>query len=70
VTFEIRTAASEAELARAKWTGPHGEGTFYQRSGAALNAPAGHAWIQYRAVLASPRAAAAPTLEKVAITFD
>jgi hypothetical protein len=69
VLMQIRSAADESGLAQAKWSGPNGEGSFYQTSGSAVSVPAGHSWIQYRAVLDSRNGAISPSLEKVSIEF-
>lgn len=68
VKFQVRTASSPADLARAAWSGPEGSGTFYtvsDRTLVGLN-PA-HVWLQYRAVLASPDGANSALLREVEI---
>ncbi len=68
--FQVRTAATAAELSRAPWSGPSGAGTFYTISDTALVAvPAGHGWLQYRAVLTSPDGANSACLESVEFTL-
>ena len=68
VRMQLRTAASESQLAQAKWTGPKGENSFYDTPGT-INAPAGVAWIQYRAILVSPNGGVSPALERVTVSF-
>ncbi|MGH9159812.1 MAG: FG-GAP repeat domain-containing protein [Vicinamibacteraceae bacterium] len=69
--FQIRTAADQRSLAQAAWVGPAGEGSrYFEESGAALELPDGHAWIQYRAVLVSPNGAVSPVLDKVSISVE
>ena len=68
--MQVRTAADEASLERAAWVGPRGPDSVYESSGSRLAAPAGHGWIQYRAILVSPNGAVSPALEKVTIHFD
>ncbi len=68
VKFQVRTAASSADLARATWTGPKGADSFYTATDAALaGVPAGHGWLQYRAVLTSPDGANSTRLTSVDI---
>jgi hypothetical protein len=69
VRFQIRTAASEKDLTNAKWTGPNGKDSYYERSGAALSTPEGHSWIQYRAELESANGANSPVLTSVSLKF-
>jgi hypothetical protein len=68
--MQVRTAPDEGSLERATWEGPRGPGSMYESSGSRLAAPAGHAWIQYRAILVSPNVAVSPALERVTIHFD
>ncbi len=70
VKFQVRTAATAAELSRAPWSGPSGAGSAYTISDTALVAvPAGHGWLQYRAVLTSPDGANSACLESVEFTL-
>jgi hypothetical protein len=70
VLMQVRTAPDEPSLERATWVGPKGANSTYDSSGSRLAALAGHAWIQYRALLVSPNGAVSPALEKVTIHFD
>ncbi|MDE2758630.1 MAG: hypothetical protein OXI92_19015 [Acidobacteriota bacterium] len=63
----MRSAASESGLADAAWTGPGGEDGHFKDSGAALNLPAAHRWLQYRATLTTPNGGSTPVLEAVHI---
>ena len=67
VLLQVRSAVSEAGLADAAWTGPGGEGGHFKDSGAALNLPATHRWLQYRATLTTPNGGSTPVLEAVHI---
>ena len=69
VRLQIRTATSEAELQEAVWSGLAGPGSYYARPGRIGSTNPTHAWIQYRAVLATPHGAVSPVLSEVAITF-
>jgi len=69
VSFQVRTASTKNGLASAKWTGPGGEGTYYEEAGSRLMTPAGSTWIQYRAVLESPDGADFPVLSEVVLSF-
>ncbi|MBI4606497.1 MAG: VCBS repeat-containing protein [Planctomycetes bacterium] len=70
VAMQVRTAPDEPSLERATWVGPRGPGSVYESSGSRLATPAGHGWIQYRAILVSPNGAVSPALEEVRIRFD
>jgi hypothetical protein len=69
VRMQIRTAASESQLAQAKWAGAKGENSFYDSPGT-IKVPPSDTWIQYRAVLVSPNGGVSPALERVAISFE
>jgi hypothetical protein len=68
VQFQIRTAATEAQLAAAPWHGPGGEKSWFTWSGAKITKTGG-GWIQYRARLSTPNGAATPVLTSVSIDF-
>ena len=70
VLLQVRTAPDERSLEQAEWVGPRGPGSTYDSSGSRLATPAGHGWIQYRAILVSPNGAVSPALEKVSIRYD
>jgi hypothetical protein len=70
IKFQIRTAANESALSAAKWRGPGGEGTYYEKSGTAMKTPPGDSWIQYRACFTSPDGADSAVLERVTLTFE
>ena len=66
--FQIRTAASAAELDTAKWSGPDGADSYYTVSGATLTGGAAqHRWLAYRAVLTAPDGGNSPSLTEVEI---
>jgi hypothetical protein len=71
VKFQVRSAASENELASAEWTGPRGGGkdSYFERSGASFDTPEGHTWVQYRAVLESANGSNSPVIESVSLSF-
>jgi hypothetical protein len=67
--FQIRTAASKAELASAEWVGASGSGTWFESPGT-INAYSDNAgWMQYRAVFSSDNGAYMPILDRVKISF-
>ena len=69
--FQVRTAAGPEGLETAPWRGPEGSGSFYSTSGDPLKQiPAGHAWLQYRAVLLSPDGGNSPTLTEVILECE
>ena len=64
--FQIRTAESRDALQSQKWTGPTGEGSFYQRQGMVVEGVSfAHNWLQYRAVFTSPDGGIWPMLTVV-----
>lgn len=69
IRFQVRSAASEMELAAAPFWGPEGSPwSFYDTNGQSIWAGHnGHLYVQYRAVLASSVADAAPFLRKVVL---
>ncbi len=68
VKFQVRSAASQMDLATAKWSGPEGASSYYTASGAKLaGVESKHCWLQYRAVLTSPDGANSPMLTEVEI---
>ncbi len=69
VKFQVRSAAAKQDLAKARWSGPKGEDSFYQESGADLAAGVKreHRWLQYRAVLSSPDGGNSPILTEVEV---
>jgi len=69
VRFQIRTAATDAALARAPWVGPAGANSWFERP---VAIPAGlvtGSWIQYRAALGSLDGGNSPVLTDVVIEF-
>ena len=69
IKFQVRTASSESGLEQAKWCGPGGEGTYFDRSGSSLKTPSGHSWIQYRATFESRDGADSASLTRVELSF-
>ena len=65
--MQLRSAASESALAEAAWTGPKGKGDHFKDSGAALDLPGSHRWLQYHATLTTPNGGSTPVLEAVHI---
>ncbi len=69
VKFQIRMAESENALAEAKWQGPSGEKSWFNRPGQSITQKKGM-WIQYRARLLTPNGGATPYLNDVRIVFE
>lgn len=67
VKFQLRSAASEADLAKAPWQGPDGSSSYYEQSGSSLQIASDHRWLQYRAVLVTPDGGSTPVLQSVSI---
>ena len=66
--FQLRWADSAAQLDKAKWHGPKGPGTFYDKSGEAVRGvPTSARTIQYCADFVSPYGVASPQLKQVVI---
>ncbi len=69
ITFQLRSAATEAGLSAATWYGPTGSGDYYTTSGAAINpVHEGDRWLQYRAYFSGP-GDATPKLSDITITY-
>ena len=68
VRFQVRVASSRERLQDAEWVGPEGGDSWFTRSGSRIRGLEGR-WIQYRARLGAPNAAATPYLTSVTITF-
>ncbi len=73
VTFQMRTADTESNLAGAQWVGPDGtEASYYEAPGQAITvdpSASGQRWIQYKAYLSS-NGVTTPRLEKVMIDYE
>ena len=68
--FQVRTAASQEELANAPWTGPNGGDTAFTAPGSRLaETPPDHRWVQYKAGLVSPDSVNTPVLRSVTIEY-
>ena len=68
--FQVRTASSRQTLETARWQGPSGEGSFYERSGAQIeNLSDGMHLVQYRAVFTSLDGGVWPILSTVELQF-
>ncbi|OFX16387.1 MAG: hypothetical protein A2Z18_03365 [Armatimonadetes bacterium RBG_16_58_9] len=66
--FQVRSAGESDGLAKAKWSGPGGEGSFYETSGSEmLGLSPEDRWLQYRAVFTSVDGGEWPTLTQVEI---
>lgn len=69
--FQIRTAATKADLLKAAWTGPTGQNSTYRHSGDELKDLGSKGrWIQYKATLVSPNDANTPVLRAVSISYQ
>jgi len=69
IKFQIRTAATEAELSSATWYGPTSTTDYYQTSGTAINpVHNGDRWIQYRAYFSGP-GTDTPIFSDITITY-
>ena len=67
--FQLRRAATEAALTDTPWTGPAGEGSYYEESGSDVGGSTGD-WLQYRAVFVSLNGCRSPRLEEVRVEFE
>ena len=69
--FQLRRADTETALASAPWTGPAGEGSFYEESGSEIvGAGDSGNWLQYKAVFVSLNGCRSPRLEEVRVDFE
>jgi hypothetical protein len=70
VTFQIRTADTEANLSSATWYGPTGIADYYTTPGTSINVVHdGDRWIQYKAYLKTTDLSKTPVLHDVTITY-
>ncbi|MFH1207738.1 MAG: prepilin-type N-terminal cleavage/methylation domain-containing protein [Patescibacteria group bacterium] len=68
--YQVRTAATQVELASATWVGPDGTGaTFFTTAGDIIADNANTRWIQYRAHFTST-GAATPTLSDITVNYE
>jgi len=66
--FQLRWAGSPEQLEQAQWRGPAGEGTYYERSGDAVQGVAlGTRWLQYRSSFVSLNGCGSPQLREVRV---
>jgi len=64
--FQFRWAATKERLGQAKWLGPGGENTYFEKSGQRVPRASSDArWLQYRAVFVSPYGCRSPRLKEV-----
>ncbi len=70
IRFQMRAADSRENLAKAKWWGAEGAGSFFaQRDQTVSSIPAGN-WIQYKAIFDTENGAYSPILDEVEISFE
>jgi hypothetical protein len=69
VRFQVRTAATKDALDASPWVGPDGNDTWWMVPGSVPREARGK-WIQYRARLLTPNAAASPCLSRVSLSFQ
>jgi hypothetical protein len=68
--FQVRSARTKKDLQAANWTGPNGEGSYFEHSGEEIpGIPSDAPWLQYRAVFVSPYGCGSPRLHEVRIDF-
>jgi len=66
----MRAADSRENLAKAKWWGAEGAGSFFAQRDQTVNSiPAGN-WIQYKAIFDTENGAYSPILDEVEISFE
>ena len=69
--FQLRWAGNEADLDSAPWTGPRGEGSFYEEPDAQIRGVRGAPrYLQYRAALVSLNGCLSPRLKEVRVDFE
>lgn len=69
VTLQIRSAATEAALAKAPWEGAQGEGSDFAAPQAAAKRPLRGPWVQYQVVFGNP-GGGLPVLRSVTLGLD
>jgi hypothetical protein len=65
VKLQLRTAATEAALRQAAWSGPKGASSFYESAAAIPAVPGDHRWAQYRIVFTGLGAGNSAVVEAV-----
>ena len=70
VQLQLRGGDSEEALDAAVWTGPDGEGSFYEESGSVVVGMDGARWLQYRATLVHGNGCRSPGLSEVRVEFE
>ncbi|MHB9071601.1 MAG: FG-GAP repeat domain-containing protein [Sedimentisphaerales bacterium] len=68
--FQLRWAITKKQLNKARWMGPGGEDTYFERSGESFNmCPDNTHWLQYKALFVSPYDCNSPKLREVSISL-
>ncbi len=69
--FQIRTAATQADLASAPWAGPDGTATsFFTEPGQTIFGEAGQRWVQYQVLFGTTDGAITPILHDITIDYE
>ena len=67
VLLQVRSAENPSALEGAPWIGTRGQDNYFKDSGATLDLPKSHRWLQYQATLTTPNGGSTPVLEAVHI---
>ncbi len=70
IKFQLRVANSKSALARAKWLGANGAGSYFSEWDQAIASIPNGKWIQYKAIFDTENGAYSPILEMVEIEFE
>lgn len=70
IEFQLRVADSKNGLAKAKWYGVGGVGSYFVERDQAVKSVAAGKWIQYKAIFDTENGAYSPILEMVEIQFE
>ncbi len=70
IKFQLRWSETEEGLEDAAWSGPHGDKSYYETSGEAIEGiPSDAQWLQYKATFISPYGCGTPKLREVRIVL-
>ncbi|MDZ7377219.1 MAG: VCBS repeat-containing protein, partial [candidate division KSB1 bacterium] len=70
IKFQLRVANSKSALAKAKWLGEEGIGTYFTERDQTVKSISAGKWIQYKAFFDTENGAYSPILETVEIEFE
>lgn len=70
VRAQLRFADTEAALPDAPWTGPEGEGSWYENAQAVDAVACAGRWVQYRLALGATNSCGTPRVTEIDVTYE